>query len=387
MPEINPFSPPPTMAPTGSTPSAPQQAAPPPPPPPSAQPDQFTTSTVQDGPRQVTLRRNNYTGEQTRDVSGQNQVVVHQEMTPQGQTSFQATLPQGKLLPDKLEVSGNPQGQVEAHFASRPDQKFGGQRLPDGTVLIQVDPQRPLVMFNTESLDYGLATPRVQNGPNSEWQALREVVHADNSSTVIAGEQTTHNQVPVGPPPMWGPNAAPPQAGVVTDTQFMQFDQRNGQVTGKKVQARVMPGAQQQGPSAQMQVASFLMLGPLGPLLSRAWSGAGGSGVRETPLMVQQSPDGTLTPSAPTQGGYGPLNTAGLVDTYKQFYSHPVDSIKNFWGFGKSQQRPGPAPLQVQADPTLQPVKPFSAYGVLALWPGFANAPGPVASAMGTFGS
>jgi len=353
--------------PFGSVQNVQQQPVPPPPTPPAGPPPQGDRVTLEDTrlpDRARQVQRDVKTGLIYTQEATQSGVHTSRVQSQQ-QTDFKVTLPKGSLLPANLEIEGSVDNtgkvNVVAHPEGQQGQAFPAQLTPDGKISVLLGANGPLAIFDSNTLDYGLATVPKGN-PYQQQTDLKELIHPDASHTVIANEQTTYTAM-AGPPRnagFFGSTPQPTAPPVVRDSTYIQVDDRGGQVTAKRVQARWVPGQQQQSMSTGMKVGAFALLGPLALLIPGMTAGQG-SYQNETPAPVTRQQDGTFVVGQPTL-------TDNMMSAAKRPFSFNSPLV-NAWNT-----------RNVQPDE----IKPFSAYGPQALFAAFAAATPAAAAALQT---
>ncbi|MHB2015833.1 MAG: hypothetical protein ACYCW6_02690 [Candidatus Xenobia bacterium] len=237
------------------------------------------------------------------------------QFSAQGQGNnavYTAVLPADRLYLGALKIQARvvngALAQIAAQCANLP---LAASLGADGKVAVDARVNNLQAVFDPATLDYGLATkpqpvaPQVPGG-QSTYQALKEIVHADGSRSVIAGE--TDTVVPGANP------QGPPQ---LTKSEFYQFDIKNGQVSARHVTAETVNGD------------------------------ASGTAITAVPMQATQQPDGTLvaTPmgTANLPAGISPAMAQLLANpaqpqTVKPFSMYPLTAL-----YGATAGVPTPA--------------------------------------------
>lgn len=283
-----------TRTPLAASPPPPQAA------PPQAPTDRVVLQKADDGIRTYTRERD-AAGIEYQKWQGKSGASYEVATTPEG-TRFHAEIPAG-LTDQPLEITGawSKEGSAAiAHPAGKPDQAVQAQITPDGKIAVALAPNGPMAMFDPGTLDYGFSTPpqaQAQAGPNGRpvvFQAMQEVVHADNSHTIKANATVTEEGGGVSFNMLTGVMPKMPHR----ETSYLEINDRNGQVTAKQVTETEALNPQQPG-----------FMGQVNNLMS-------GSGRTEQQMVAQRMPDGSYTIS-----GNGDL------------MSHMKDSLKNPFSF------------------------------------------------------
>lgn len=272
-------------------------------------------------PDQVTLGQAPPAAPQT--VQTPSGVVVTSARDQQG-VALQAALPTGALLPAPVVIEGLISGK-DSIFEARlvgSNQPLPAGMGADGKVYVQLEPSAPLVVFDPQTLDYGLASPMVA-GPNGALQRqMQEIVHADGSRSVIYNEQFRSASQP----------GEQEHSFTRVDYKAGKLDAAQVTVRGAAAQLARAVSGEPSRPQAMTQGGASQVAAPGGA--PRPWPSALSriprgrpSPIQETPLSAQAHPDGTITLS-----GGSLLDHAKQAATSGKLFDSP---LMNWW---KSRQ-------------------------------------------------
>ena len=124
---------------------------------------------------------------------------VHTEVTRGAfGTALKAALPAGGLLPAPLIIESiqGPNGTTHSAYVQKGDEKVAVPvaTTSDGRFAVTMDPgnaNAPLLMFDPQSMDFGLLSPLKSDGAGGHTRTLQEFNHADGSKTIVQDERTS----------------------------------------------------------------------------------------------------------------------------------------------------------------------------------------------------